>query len=187
MKKLIIAALILGAGVANATTYTYTAGWDAYVPDVKTKTWTVGGYTTPSACWSDGLTHGYLLDNGVRTTIDYPGACTNTYLTGINDSGEIIGWAELGYWDVGFVYANGGFTQLSAPFAPVDSWDHAVPLEINNAGQIKAVSSTICGDMPKFTATPVMVAVAPASVPLPASIWLFGSGLAWLFVRGTKS
>ena len=34
--------------------------------------------------------HGFLYTNGVFTTIDAPGA-VDTFLTGINDAGEIVG------------------------------------------------------------------------------------------------
>jgi hypothetical protein len=39
---------------------------------------------------SSGHFHGFLLDSGVYTSIDVPGS-NHTSLTGINDSGQIIG------------------------------------------------------------------------------------------------
>jgi probable HAF family extracellular repeat protein len=38
----------------------------------------------------DGTTHGFLLSQGVYTTIDFPGAAV-TYADGINDAGQIVG------------------------------------------------------------------------------------------------
>ena len=39
---------------------------------------------------SDGKLHGFLLSGGTYSAIDYPNAI-NTYVTGINDFGEIVG------------------------------------------------------------------------------------------------
>jgi uncharacterized membrane protein len=55
----------------------------------------------------DGTTHGFLLSQGVYTTIDFPGAAV-TYADGINDAGQIVG----SYLDSGGV--NHGFLATPA-------------------------------------------------------------------------
>lgn len=64
--------------------------------------------------------HGFLLRNGVVTTLDFPGA-SDTYVWGINDLGTLVG-----FWDLldangnvlanhGFKWNNGVFTQFDFP------------------------------------------------------------------------
>jgi len=48
------------------------------------------------------------------TTLDMPGA-TGTALTGINDSGSIVGYAITGDQTTGFLYQNGAFTTIAGP------------------------------------------------------------------------
>lgn len=60
--------------------------------------------------------HGFLLHNGVFTSIDYPGAA-QTIAYGISTAGEIVG--EYGPDDYinthGFLYSNGQFTTFDYP------------------------------------------------------------------------
>ena len=85
---------------------------------------------------NDGFVHGFLLSNGVVTTLDFP-AASDTYAFGINESGTVVG-----YWDVldaggnvlayhGFIWENGGFTEVNFP----GSGDTAA-LGINARGDI---------------------------------------------------
>jgi uncharacterized membrane protein len=71
---------------------------------------------------SSGFSHGFLLQQEVLTTIDYPGA-SDTIPFGINNSGTVVG-----YWDLvdaggntiayhGFIWKNGTFTQFDYPGA----------------------------------------------------------------------
>ena len=77
---------------------------------------------------SDVNAHGFLLGGGIYTTIDYPGA-TDTYLTGINDVGQIVGWIGIS----SFLYdvQTQTFTTIIRPFASQTS-----AFGINNAGAI---------------------------------------------------
>jgi uncharacterized membrane protein len=70
----------------------------------------------------DGFTHGFLLSQGVVTTLDFPGA-SDTEAFGINESGTIVG-----QWDLldafgnllivhGFIWNNGSFTEFDFPGA----------------------------------------------------------------------
>ena len=97
----------------------------------------------------DGFTHGFLLSQGIVTTLDFPGA-SDTYARGINESGTVVG-----QWDLldalgnilivhGFTWSNGTFAQFDLPGAGdtyltginargdlVGGWDPAItsPLE----------------------------------------------------------
>jgi probable HAF family extracellular repeat protein len=84
----------------------------------------------------DGFTHGFLLRQGVVTTLDFPGA-SDTFAFGINESGTVVG-----YWDLldagGNVLAYHGFTWNKGAFTQVDfpgSVDSAV-LGINARGDL---------------------------------------------------
>ncbi len=70
----------------------------------------------------NGFTHGFLLSQGVVTTLDFPGA-SDTYAFGINESGTIVG-----QWDLldaggnpivyhGFLWKNGAFSEVNFPGA----------------------------------------------------------------------
>jgi uncharacterized membrane protein len=78
---------------------------------------------------------GFLFDNGIYTTLDYPGAAL-TYLWGINDAGEIVGE----YCDTtvspcyGFLFDYGIYTTLLYPGATDTSANG-----INDQGQIVGI------------------------------------------------
>jgi uncharacterized membrane protein len=82
---------------------------------------------------------GWLLQNGVYTTINYPGA-PFTVPTAINDNGDIVGYYCAGTYDdcnnfaspyIGFLYSGGTYTSFSVPGVP---WSY--PSGINNKGVI---------------------------------------------------
>jgi probable HAF family extracellular repeat protein len=77
------------------------------------------------------VVHGFLLDDGKFTTIDYPGA-TVTGFFGINERGDLIGGCTcidgMGH---GLLYTDGQFTIISYPNA-----SHTRPRGINDRGQI---------------------------------------------------
>jgi uncharacterized membrane protein len=91
----------------------------------------VGSYQDPS-----GSSHGFLLQGGVYTKIDYPGvgAVVNV-ATGINDSGQIVGYFAVANIDtfLGFEYdiATKSFTPL--PYTRT-SGVSTYPVAINNSG-----------------------------------------------------
>jgi probable HAF family extracellular repeat protein len=74
---------------------------------------------------SSGDFNGFLYSNGVFMTID--GAGGNTTLSGINNSGQIVGATQTG----GFVYSGGTFTPTLGPNGVALD-----PRGINNNGQI---------------------------------------------------
>jgi uncharacterized membrane protein len=88
----------------------------------------VGGYFG-----DDGNEHGFLLRQGVLTTLDVPFAgSVGTQLGGINNSGVIVGvWVDSAFTAHGFVYENGNFAHLDYPGA-LDTY----PSGINSRGDI---------------------------------------------------
>jgi uncharacterized membrane protein len=87
--------------------------------------------------------HGFLLDNGTFTTIDAPAPATDTTLTGINDSGRIVGTAYTGVGTGiahGFVWDSGTFTTIDVPgFAQTRPWG------IDNRGRIAGYANDLDG------------------------------------------
>jgi YVTN family beta-propeller protein len=80
---------------------------------------------------TSGATHGYLLNGGSVTTLDYPGGIvTNAF--DVNDSHQVVGtYVDSEEVDHGFLWSNGAFTALNVPGA--ESTD---AYGINNAGAI---------------------------------------------------
>jgi uncharacterized membrane protein len=87
----------------------------------------------------DGFSHGFLLSEGVVTTLDFPGA-SETLAFGVNESGTVVG-----YWDLldasgnllvehGFKWKDGAFTEVDFP----GSVDTAV-IGINARGDLVGV------------------------------------------------
>jgi len=82
----------------------------------------------------DGFYHGFLLRKGVLTILDFPGA-SETWATGLNDSGTVTGWWNLydSYGNIniqhGFIWKDGTFTDVTFPGAEV-----AAANGINNRG-----------------------------------------------------
>jgi probable HAF family extracellular repeat protein len=68
----------------------------------------------------------------IYTTIDYSGA-DYTYVTGINDSGQIVGWYHLGDKSYSFTWSQGVFTPFDHPSA---AYGGSGAYDINNLGQI---------------------------------------------------
>jgi probable HAF family extracellular repeat protein len=72
--------------------------------------------------------HGFLLSQGKYTTLDYPGS-SETIITGINDKGEMVGYADF---RIPFALTHGVFTRL--PNGPGAS--STFPFGVNSFGQI---------------------------------------------------
>lgn len=78
-------------------------------------------------------THAFLYSNGVLQDLGTPFGGTSSEASGINDSGQIIGFSQATDRIHAFVYSNGTFTDLGQlANAQGDTW----ALAINNAGQI---------------------------------------------------
>jgi uncharacterized membrane protein len=109
----------------------------------------VGTYFTPAFT---PAVHGFLDNNGVFSTVDVPGA-NNTYSYGINNSGEIVGFEQIGSQQIGYLDTNGIFTVFDVP-----GGTNTVANGINDVGEIVGT----------FT---------PAPIPEPTSLVLLASGL----------
>jgi uncharacterized membrane protein len=85
----------------------------------------------------DGLTHGFLLSQGVLTTLDFPGA-NFTRAFGINQSRVVVGeWAVFD--DLGNAIAYGGFVWQEGVFTETKFFPGAgvgAPLGINEDGDL---------------------------------------------------
>ncbi len=78
-----------------------------------------------------GKRHGFLYQNGVVTTLDYPGSISGQ-ANGVSDEGVVIGQFQDPSGTIhGYIYKEGVFTQLDFPGA-VDT----IPYYINARGDI---------------------------------------------------
>jgi len=85
-----------------------------------------GWYST-----APGTRHGYILRDGVVTTIDYPGS-TFTQVNGVSDTGVIFGHFVDGAGVFhGYMLKDGSFTQLDYPGA-LDT----LPFYMNSSGEL---------------------------------------------------
>jgi len=78
--------------------------------------------------------HGFVLANGVFTTIDVPGAVNETSVTGINDAGQLVGqYRQTGTTNyLGFVKSGNTFTLFDAAQVQPNTAANG----INNAGLV---------------------------------------------------
>jgi probable HAF family extracellular repeat protein len=99
--------------------------------------------------YSSSHAHGFVLNNGTYTTLDDP-LGTDTYITGENDNGQIVGhYTDLSGSEHGFLYAGGTFTTLDNP-----SGSRTELNGINNAGDIVGTYFDSAGLPHGFIATP---------------------------------
>jgi len=92
---------------------------------------------------------------------------------GINNAGQAVGYFgdNFGGSKRAFVTLNGVMTDLNTLIAANTGWTLMTAYDVNNNGQIVGVGIAENGVQRAFLLNPV------AAVPLPASIWLFGSAL----------
>jgi probable HAF family extracellular repeat protein len=129
----------------NATAGTYVTG-------INDSGQMVGYYTAvtttpiPDGFEETYVNYGFEYANGVYTTIDDPNSGTyGTWLDGINDSGQILGYYQdtsASFVNYGFVDTNGAFTVIADPNALSGPFIYKGPLDgtfvngINDSGQI---------------------------------------------------
>lgn len=92
---------------------------------------------------------------------------------GINNAGQAVGYfgGHNGESKRAFVTLNGVMTDLNTLIAANIGWTLMEAYDVNNSGQIVGLGIAANGIQRAFLLNPV------ASVPLPASFWLFGSVL----------
>jgi probable HAF family extracellular repeat protein len=120
--------------------------------------------------------YGFLYSKGVYTTISVPGS-TQTWATGINDQGQIVGSYNTGHGFNGFLYSNGIYTKISVPSAPDDTYVYG----INNSRQIVGTYNTGSTGMfgfiyDKGTFTTLSDPLAAPAVPQTAASGINNSG-----------
>ena len=117
--------------------------------------------------------HAYLYSNGTMTDLHTLGGGNrwsySSYASGINNSGQVVGGFGAGN---PFLYSNGTMFQLNDWISPGSGWSLTSASDINDLGQIVGYGS-INGQKHAYLATPYSV----AAVPVPAAVWLLGSGL----------
>lgn len=125
----------------------------------------VGSYTG-----AGNVSHGFLYDAGVYTTIDFPGAISSTAYA-INNNGDIVGNYFVGHAPVGtqgFLYEGGSFQTFDA-FNFFSDETATVPTGINDYGEITGYQfESLAGGTESFVATPV---------PETGTLILVGTGL----------
>jgi probable HAF family extracellular repeat protein len=92
-------------------------------------------------CGKQARADAFLLNNGVFTTINVPGANSGTTVAeGINDSGQIVGFFNTGSIRHGFLDTNGVFSAIDFPGATFTEASG-----INSTGQIVGLFATSGG------------------------------------------
>jgi len=129
----------------------------------------VGFYQSAPFTWN-----GFLYSNGVYTTINVPGAI-DTYVSGINNMGQIAGFYvnSTGYY--GFIDTGGMLTTIADPNS--DIYNQTFVTGINDNGEVVGYYLADTGPDTGFTATPVATP-EPGSAQLLALTFLAIGALA---------
>ena len=154
----------------------------------------VGSYTLDT-----GAAQGFVLSNGILTTLSYPGA-RDTYAHGITNTGTVVG-----YWDVldsvgnvianhGFMWRNGAFKQVDFPGAVdtaiwgindhgdfVGSWDSGITSPITHGFVCPHKQPCSSFDVP-FAGATVTQADDINSKGQIVGAWVDGSGVIHAFL-----
>lgn len=123
--------------------------------------------------------HGFVLDNGVFTTIDMPISGAYTIPSGINDNGQIVG-NYLTSHGHGFLYDGTTYTTIDyvGTVTPTDTTIQG----INNAGMmigtyaISGVDTGFTYDGTTFTDIPILGMVSSAGYGINDKGTLVGAG-----------
>ncbi len=99
-----------------------------------------------------GATHGFILNFGTLTTLDFPGS-TSTQALGVNNEGQVVGFYGVGTGGTihGFVYQGGHFNSVDDPHGVGTTTING----INNLGQIVGFYVDGKGNTDGFLGTPI--------------------------------
>ena len=123
---------------------------------------------------ADGKTHGFLLDSGAVTSIDFPGAI-GTAALGFNNQGAIVGAYFDKFLSHGFIINEDGIFTIDFPDARFTNI-----IDINDSGEMVGHYQDAAGNNHGIVATMVPTVFHSGHAPLipePSAAVLFGSGL----------
>jgi hypothetical protein len=104
---------------------------------------------------ADGSQHGYILQNGVFRTIDFPGASATTTDGGPNPKGDVVGnYADSNSVNHGYLLSRGVFTTIDFPGAAFTQ----VARYVNDRGDIVGWYVDPVGNSHGFVFTVAMIA-----------------------------
>ena len=116
-----------------------------------------------------GYSHAFLYSNGVMSDLGMLPGRSSSVAYGINATGQVVGSSGPG--GHAFLYSNGTMTDLNSVLSAGSGWTALTAANaINDSGQIVGVGIIANGYQDAFLLT-------PAAVPVPAAVWLMGSGL----------
>jgi uncharacterized membrane protein len=103
------------------------------------------------------VTHGFLLNFGTLTTLDFPGSTSFTQALGLNNKGQVVGVYQVGADMHGFIYnsANGHFRTVDDPNGVNAGLKTTTINGINNLGQIVGFYVDSVGNTDGFIGTPI--------------------------------
>jgi probable HAF family extracellular repeat protein len=122
-----------------------------------------------SGTTGDAASHAFLYINGIMTDLGTLGG--HSYAYGMNNNGQVVG-ASYTAGDAAlhaFLYSGAVMIDLNSLIAPASGWELVSADDINESGQITG-TGFINDEAHAFLMT-------PTTIPIPAAVWLFGSGL----------
>ncbi|MDD4914926.1 MAG: hypothetical protein PHW13_07795 [Methylococcales bacterium] len=126
-------------------------------------------------------THGLIYDvtSNTWTAVNDPNATGGTYVTGLNASGEAVGYYVDGTGDHGFTYDYLTSTFIMTSLDNPNSAANTIITGVNDAG-------TLVGAYTLSGGSPIGFVATASTVPLPGAFWLMSSALAVLGLAGKR-
>jgi probable HAF family extracellular repeat protein len=114
--------------------------------------------------------HAFLYSNGSMTDLGTLG--TSSTANSINNKGQVVGnsYTKTNGPSHAFIYDGGSMLDLNNLISSGSGWTLQDATGINDLGQIVGIRVNAQGLTDAFLLT-------PTTVPIPAAVWLFGSGL----------